>query len=67
MGYIAILFAAIIIILAVRLFILRREIMRMSKDLDELNTGARNGKLTVTTLYKPLENLCQQINLGLEI
>lgn len=67
MEYLAVLLAIATVVFAVRLFILRREITRMSNDLYELNTGARNGKLTVTTLNKPLENLCQQINSGLEV
>lgn len=67
MGCIAVLLAIVVVFLAVRLFILRREIVRISNDLQELNTGMTNGKLTVAMLHKPLEHLCRQINLGLEI
>lgn len=67
MGYIALLLVVIILFLAARLFVLRREIMRISKALEELNTSMANGKLTVAILHKPLENLCMQINCGLEI
>lgn len=67
MGYIVGLLVVIIIFLAVRLFILRREIMRISNALEKLNTGISNEKLTVAMLHKPLETLCQQINHGIEM
>jgi signal transduction histidine kinase len=67
MIYIVALLALIAIILAARLLFLRREIYRVLKDLQDLNTGASRKKLTVFTLHRPLETLCQYINLALEI
>jgi len=67
MGYIAIVLTLIIIILAFRLLALRREIRCVSKDLQDLNTGSTGRKTTLTIFHKPLENLCQHINLGIEV
>jgi len=67
MGYIAIILFGIIILLVSRLFILRYELGRISKDLQDLNKGITDKRLTVTTLHKPIETLCQHINFSIKI
>jgi len=63
MVYIVIALLLIILILTARLISLHHEISRVSKSLYELNTGVTGQKLTITMLHRPLETLCQQINL----
>ena len=67
MAYIMTLLIAIIIYLAVRLFLLRREVTRIEISLAEQNKGIGKRIVTVATRYKPLENLCKEMNIGLEL
>ena len=54
-----------VLILAARLLCLRREIRRISKDLQDLNTDFAGKKLTIAVSHEPLETLCRQINNGI--
>lgn len=66
MGYLVIVLILVIIFLTSRFLILRCELKRVSQELQDLNTGTIGGKLTVKVVHKPLEALCQQINIGIE-
>ncbi|MDR2888382.1 MAG: hypothetical protein LBV33_00890, partial [Lachnospiraceae bacterium] len=65
-NYLLIIAIIIIILLAVRLLILRREIAQISNNLRDLRRQGIAGKLTVSLLHRPLNLLCQEVNLGLD-
>ena len=67
MIYIIIALIIVLVILAARLFFLRREINRLTKNLKELNAGDTRQKLTVKMTHQPLEDLCEQINNEIDI
>ena len=62
MAYVAVLLGLVLLVLAVRHFVLLWEMNRITRDLHNSDIDVTKEKLTIKILNNSLENLCKQVN-----